>query len=68
MNKRGNRKIKIIGQKFDIAEGSFDLPTSGLWAQHGSAAPLCWENFTPPNNLSSLIIASFTGSPPQRLN
>ena len=24
-----------------VAEGSFDLPTSGLWAQHASAAPLC---------------------------
>jgi hypothetical protein len=24
-----------------IAERSFDLRTSGLWAQHASAAPLC---------------------------
>ena len=26
-----------------IAEEGFDPPTSGLWAQHASAAPLCWE-------------------------
>ena len=24
-----------------LAEGSFDLPTSGLWAQHASTAPRC---------------------------
>ena len=24
-----------------LAGGSFDLPTSGLWAQHASAAPSC---------------------------
>ena len=24
-----------------LAERSFDLRTSGLWAQHASAAPLC---------------------------
>ena len=24
-----------------IAEGGFDPPTSGLWAQHASSAPLC---------------------------
>ena len=24
-----------------IAEEGFDPPTSGLWAQHASAAPLC---------------------------
>ena len=27
--------------KTQIAEDSFDLSTSGLWAQHASAAPLC---------------------------
>ena len=26
-----------------VAEGGFDPPTSGLWAQHASSAPLCWE-------------------------
>ena len=25
-----------------IAEGGFDPPTFGLWAQHAPAAPLCW--------------------------
>ena len=25
-----------------VAEGGFDPPTSGLWAQHASSAPLCW--------------------------
>ena len=24
-----------------LAESSFDLPTSGLWAQHAPTAPLC---------------------------
>ena len=24
-----------------VAEGGFDPPTSGLWAQHASSAPLC---------------------------
>ena len=27
-----------------VAEGGFDPPTSGLWAQHASSAPLCWRN------------------------
>ena len=26
-----------------VAEGGFDPPTSGLWAQHASSAPLCWK-------------------------
>ena len=25
-----------------VAEGGFDPPTSGLWAQHASSAPLCY--------------------------
>ena len=32
--------------KFDpknLAERSFDLRTSGLWAQHASTAPLCYQ-------------------------
>ena len=28
-------------KKPHIAEGGFDPPTSGLWAQHASSAPLC---------------------------
>ena len=28
-----------------VAEGGFDPPTSGLWAQHASSAPLCWRLF-----------------------
>ena len=37
-------------QKKDLAERSFDLRTSGLWAQHASTAPLCfpdvmWQTF-----------------------
>lgn len=28
--------------KTKIAEDGFDPSTSGLWAQHASAAPLCW--------------------------
>ena len=30
----------LIGRIY-IAEEGFDPPTSGLWAQHASAAPLC---------------------------
>ena len=30
----------FIGRDY-IAEEGFDPPTSGLWAQHASAAPLC---------------------------
>ena len=26
----------------NVAEGGFDPPTFGLWAQHAPAAPLCW--------------------------
>ena len=26
-----------------LAERSFDLRTSGLWAQHASTAPLCYR-------------------------
>ena len=26
-----------------LAERSFDLRTSGLWAQHASTAPLCYQ-------------------------
>lgn len=29
------------GQHFSVAEDGFDPSTSGLWAQHASAAPLC---------------------------
>ena len=32
--------LTLIGQVY-IAEEGFDPPTSGLWAQHASAAPLC---------------------------
>ena len=43
-----SKKQKIKKKKFNlkdrfVAEGSFDLPTSGLWAQHASSAPLCWK-------------------------
>ena len=30
-------------QNLYVAEGGFDPPTSGLWAQHASSAPLCWK-------------------------
>ena len=33
--------IDSMEKIFDIAEGGFDPPTSGLWAQHASSAPLC---------------------------
>ena len=33
----------LKGKKYEniLAERSFDLRTSGLWAQHASTAPLC---------------------------
>ena len=30
-----------IKKNLYVAEGGFDPPTSGLWAQHASSAPLC---------------------------
>ena len=30
-------------KKLYVAESGFDPPTSGLWAQHASSAPLCWK-------------------------
>ena len=39
----GNPMLKIVTrQKKNLAERSFDLRTSGLWAQHASTAPLCY--------------------------
>merc|ERR1712002_780906 len=35
------RLQKLTRQKKNLAERSFDLRTSGLWAQHASTAPLC---------------------------
>ena len=32
-----------IFEKKHLAERSFDLRTSGLWAQHASTAPLCYH-------------------------
>ena len=35
--------MKKLGDKpKKLAERSFDLRTSGLWAQHASTAPLCY--------------------------
>ena len=33
--------INIFQNQLFIAEGCFDPPTSGFWAQHASSAPLC---------------------------
>ena len=33
--------INIFQNQLFIAESRFDPPTSGLWAQHASSAPLC---------------------------
>ena len=30
-------------EKKELAESGFDPPTSGLWAQHASTAPLCFS-------------------------
>ena len=33
--------IDIFQKQLIRVEGGFDPPTSGLWAQHPSSAPLC---------------------------
>ena len=37
-----NVKMHWYKEKICVAERSFDLRTSGLWAQHASTAPLCF--------------------------
>ena len=37
-------------KKRNLAERSFDLRTSGLWAQHASTAPLCYHYWSPGKN------------------
>ena len=37
-------------EKSQLAERSFDLRTSGLWAQHASTAPLCYHYWSPGKN------------------
>ena len=39
-----------------LAERSFDLRTSGLWAQHASAAPLCLSNLTQTNKCIPVLV------------
>ena len=39
-SKKNAKKGKRGSEKF-VAEGGFDPPTFGLWAQHAPAAPLC---------------------------
>ena len=37
-----SQRVPVNGIKiWYVAEGGFDPPTSGLWAQHASSAPLC---------------------------
>ena len=36
--------INIFQNQLFIAEGGFDPPTYGLWAQHASSTPLCLIN------------------------
>ena len=38
----GKSKLNEQDEKSQLAERSFDLRTSGLWAQHASTAPLCF--------------------------
>ena len=37
----GKSNLNEQNKKVQLAERSFDLRTSGLWAQHASTAPLC---------------------------
>ena len=41
MNALRNFGIAFLSKSLYVAESSFDLPTSGLWAQHASSAPFC---------------------------
>lgn len=43
-----------INDVLNIAEGCFDQPTSGLWAQHASSAPLCWKWLVYLKNLTAV--------------
>ena len=38
----GSFTLLVTCENVYVAEGGFDPPTSGLWAQHASSAPLCW--------------------------
>ena len=44
------KKINSAQPQKTLAERSFDLRTSGLWAQHASTAPLCYHT----NNMQIL--------------
>ena len=39
----GNNMLYTRNKVVYVAEGGFDPPTSGLWAQHASSAPLCYR-------------------------
>ena len=39
--KRVMKRLFFLLENLYVAEGGFDPPTSGLWAQHASSAPLC---------------------------
>ena len=39
----GKSNLNEQNLKSQLAERSFDLRTSGLWAQHASTAPLCLD-------------------------
>ena len=41
MENSRSEKTCVFLENVYVAEGGFDPPTSGLWAQHASSAPLC---------------------------
>ena len=49
---------KKSGKEKKLAERSFDLRTSGLWAQHASTAPLCYTVSTGRTQVSRLAVQS----------
>ena len=46
----GKSNLNEQNLKSQLAERSFDLRTSGLWAQHASTAPLCYHNYETKQN------------------
>ena len=42
-----------------LAVGSFDLPTSGLWAQHASTAPSCLYSWSGLSGSSHIFFSRF---------
>ena len=55
----------VLSIKKNLAENGFDPPTSGLWAQHASTAPLCFVVIVTTSIVtvvSRFIVPSYLGA------